>query len=589
MRQDANDGRWSDLDGIRTLIGIIKGSNGRRRLFTLAACMVVILLVNAIGQIRLNQWNGAFFDALADRNLPAFFKQLGVFALIAGFLLALNVTQGWVHSLLKIRMREIITRDVVAEWLKPNRAYRMPLAGSIGANPDQRIQDDARSLTDITTDFCVGLLQSSILLLSFVGVLWTLSEQVVFQAFGTSFSVPGYMVWCALAYALTGSWLTWRVGRPLAALNDEIRASEADFRFTLVHAHEASEGIALYRGEADEQRVINSRLNKVIDVMLRLAGRYARLNWVTSGYGWVAIVFPIIVTAPGFFAGTLTFGTLMMVVGAFNQVQSSLRWYVDNYGNIAAWQAVSWRVIAYRTNLGRLDALGAEAGHIGRASDPAAKFGTTVEFAVACPNGRISLDAPGFSVAPGEHVLIHGPAGCGKSTFFRALAGLWSWGAGQVRLPPRDETMFLPHLPYIPLGSLRDVLAYPTPGKFSDSTVRAALERVQLGHLASSLDEEARWDKELSLDEQQRVAFVRVLLHAPRWVIEDEAMSALDDDARRIVQSIFQEELVETAVVSIGRDEFRNHFYHRVLHLRVQPPGLHLPLEWRDERNGASV
>ncbi len=583
MEQNARNGFTGILDGLRTLTGIVARAGGRRRLMALALVMAAILVINAASQIRLNEWSGAFYDALAQRNLPGFLNQLGVFALIAGFLLVLNVTQGWVNSLIKIGMREAIARDVLAEWLKPNRAYLMPLTGSLGANPDQRIQDDARSLTDITTDFCVGLMQASLLLLSFIGVLWTLSENVVFMAYGTSFTIPGYMVWCALAYALAGSWLTWRVGRPLAALNDEIRAKEADFRFTIVRAHESAEGIALYRGEEDEARIVSGRLDAVLAVMRRLAGRYARLNWVTASYGWAAIVFPIIVTAPGYFAGTLSFGTLMMVVGAFNQVQSSLRWYVDNYGNIAAWQAMSWRVIAYRHNLGRLNTLGGEAGRIELVEDTGERLAANAEFAVSCPNGRITLEEPDFSVAAGEHVLIHGGPGCGKSTFFRALAGLWPWGAGKVEAPPRGGIMFLPHFPYIPLGTLRDVLTYPAPGKFSDTAVRAALERLRLGHRAANLDEVARWDKELPLDEQQRIAFVRVLLHAPQWVIEDESMSALDDEARQIVQSIFETELAGTAVVSIGRDELRNHFYHRIYHLRTQPPGLRLPLQWREE------
>lgn len=553
---------------------------GHYRVVVFAAAMVAIIVLNVIGQLWLNDWHKAFYDTLEQRNLPGFKEQLVVFAVIVSALLTMGVGQTWLNAVLKIRMREMITGDVLSEWLKSKRAYRMPLAGEIGSNPDQRIHDDARSLTDISTDFCVGLVQASLTLVSFVGVLWVLSERVVFTMNGSTFTVPGYMVWCAVAYALVGSWMTWKVGKPLVRLNAETRAREADFRFTLLRVNESAEGIALYRGEADERRLVKGKLSEVIIMMMRLTNAHVRLMWVTASYGWMAIVVPFIVTAPGYFAGTLSFGDLMKVVGAFTLVQSSLRWYVDNYPSIAAWQAMSWRVITYRNVLGKLDRLGAEAGFIDRTEGANCIISTGVGFVVAAPNGRITVEEPDFKVAPGEHILISGSTGGGKSTFFRALAGLWPWGTGKLTLPPRDDMMFLPHSPYIPLGTLRDVLTYPRNGAFTDDEVMAALDRLQLSHRAMVLGRLARWDKELSLDEQQRIAYVRVLLHKPKWVIEDESMSALEDDVRHLVQSIFEQELAGTAVITIGRDEFRNHFYQRLYHLRVRPPGLTIPFRW---------
>lgn len=308
--------RGSALDTIHTLLGIIRGSSGRRRLAILAIGIVAIIIATALAQLRLNIWQRDFYDALAQRNFPAFLRQLGVFAIVAGFLLVLNVSQTWMNALLRIRMRETITRDLLIEWFTPRRAYRMPLAGEIGNNPDQRIQDDARALTDITTDFCVGLVQASLLLASFLGVLWVVSDEIVFSFNGSTFTIPGYMVWWAIAYALIGSWLTWRVGRPLPELNAALRAAEADFRFTLMRANEASEAIALNGGEADEQRSALGKLGAVIAMTLRLAGRHATLTWITASYGWAAIVVPFIAAAPGYFAGTLSFGSLMMITGA---------------------------------------------------------------------------------------------------------------------------------------------------------------------------------------------------------------------------------------------------------------------------------
>jgi putative ATP-binding cassette transporter len=582
MTGDTATPQWSTLGTIQTLLGIIRGSGGRRRLTILAIAIAGIIVATALAQLRLNAWQRDFYDALAERNFTTFLAQLGVFAMIAGTLLVLNVSQTWVNALLRIRMRETITENLLAEWYRPRRAYKMPLAGEIGDNPDQRIQDDARGLTDITTDFCVGLVQASLLLVSFLGVLWVLSDEIVFSFNGSTFTIPGYMVWLAIGYALIGSFLTWWVGRPLAMLNAQLRATEADFRFTLMRANEASEGIALNSGEADEQRSALRKLGAVITMTLRLAGRHATLTWVTASYGWAALVVPFIAAAPGYFAGTLSLGSLMMIVGAFGQVQQSLRWYVDSYPNIAAWQALSERVLSYRDVLIRLGRLGADAGLIEAAEHRESRLAISDDFAVLCPTGRLTLDQQGITVGPGEHVLIQGPPGCGKSTFFRALAGLWPWGSGRIELPPRKDMMFLPQLPYMPFGSLRQVMTYPAPEKFSQAAVLAALERLQLGHRAPSLDHIARWDKELTFDEQQRVAFIRVLLHAPAWVIEDEAMSALDADARRAVQSIFENELAGAALVSIGRDGFHNGFYSRVYRLQSQSPRLELPLRLAD-------
>ncbi|MEJ2124973.1 MAG: ABC transporter ATP-binding protein/permease [Alphaproteobacteria bacterium] len=564
------------------LVLIVGQIVGRYKVVLLAAAMVAFIFLNVIGQLWLNDWHKTFFDALEQRDLPEFINQLFVFLSIVSVLLVLGVGQTWVHAVLKIRMREIITTDVVAEWLKPKRAYRMPLAGEIGSNPDQRIHDDARSLSDITTDFCVGLVHASLTLVSFVGVLWVLSERVVFSVNGSTFNVPGYMVWCAIAYAVIGSWLTWRVGRPLVPLNAEMRAREADFRFTLLRVNESSEAIALYGGENDERKYVKGKLGNVISMMMNLTNAHVRLMWVTASYGWMAIVVPFIVTAPGYFAGTLSFGDLMKVVGAFTQVQSSLRWYVDNYPNIAAWQAMSWRVITYRNVLGKLDKLGVDAGIIEVDEKTGGKIIAGKDFSVAAPHGQISVKEQDFKVSPGEHVLVAGLTGSGKSTFFRALARLWPWGAGRVELPSRSDMMFLPHAPYIPLGTYREVLTYPHTTEFSDEAVTAALERLDLGHRADVLDRVARWDKELSLDEQQRIAYVRVLLHKPEWVLEDDSMSALEEDVRAVIQSIFEEELVGTAVVTLGRDEFQDHFYQRVYHLQSQPPGLQVPFQWQD-------
>jgi vitamin B12/bleomycin/antimicrobial peptide transport system ATP-binding/permease protein len=554
------------------LVRALATSPYRRRLGFLAAGIVIVVCANAAGQIRLNSWQGAFYDAIEQKHIAAFTTQLLVFVVIAGGLLVLVVSQTWLREMINVRLREWLTEDLLDQWLAPKRAYMLGFAGQIGVNPDQRIQQDAQHLTDLTTTLAIGLLQSTLLLVSFVGVLWVLSDQVVFDIGGRRVAIPGYMVWCALAYSLGGSLLAWRVARPLVALNAERYALEADLRFALVRVNEHADGIALHGGEADERRLLDEPVQRVVAIMARLAGALARLTWITSGYGWLALVVPIVVAAPGYFDGELSFGALMMVVGAFNQVQSSLRWFVDNLAQIADWRATLLRIVSFRDVLPEIDTIGEEAGRIAIVSGEADRL-VLEDLAVALPEACATLDEARVEVGPGEHVQMLGKPGVGKSTMFRALAGMWPWGAGTIRVPPREAMMFMPQRPYLPLGTLRAAVSYPAEPDFDAAAAQAALERVGLGHLASSLERRERWDRHLSLDEQQRLAFARLLLHAPRWVVLDDATGALDDDHRERVLSIFERELAGTALIRLGRDPAPDGSWDRVLHILELPDG----------------
>jgi putative ATP-binding cassette transporter len=553
---------------LSSLLSALWASRYRRRVGLLAAGIVIVLCANAVGQIRLNVWQGAFFDALEQRNLATFAAQLLVFGVIVGGLLVLVVAQTWLKEMLQVRLREWLTHDLLDRWLAPKRAYLLAHAGEIGVNPDQRVHEDTRHLIDLSADLAVRLLQASLLLVSFIGVLWVLSAQVVFVIGARSFTIPGYMVWCALAYAIGGSWLAWRVGRPLIPLNATRYAREADLRFSLVRVSECAEGIALYGGEADERRILNGTVEHVLTVMGRLAGGLARLTWVTSGYGWLGLIAPIVVAAPGYFGGGLSFGGLMMVIGAFNQVQQSLRWFVDEFHRIADWRATLLRVMALREALAVPDGSDDGCERVALA-DHAAEHLALDNLTIALGCSHATFDHPTVEIAPGERVLIVGETGSDKSTLFRAMAGLWPWGSGTIHLPPRHSMMFMPQRPYLPLGSLRAAVSYPAaPGRFEDAAVRAALMRVGLGHLVPALEQEQRWDKELAVEEQQRLAFARLLLHQPRWVLIDDAMGALDEEHRQLMLSIFEHELADAAVISIGRSPVHDGFYSRILHFR---------------------
>jgi putative ATP-binding cassette transporter len=555
---------WGQL---KSLLATMRTSRLRWRLLWLAIGIAVAICVSMVGQVRLNAWQGDFFDALEQRDLHAFGTQALVFLVVVAGLLALVVAETWLREMLEVRLREWLTHDLLDRWLVPKRAYFLGLTSDIGVNPDQRMQADALRLTEFSVTLSIGLLRSSLLLVSFLGVLWLLSGEVVFALGGSSFTVPGYLVWCALAYAFVGSWLTWRMGRPLIAINAERYAHEAELRFALVRISECAEAISVHGGEMDERRALDRPVERVVEVTRRLANGLARLTWITSGYGWLAMLVPILVAAPGYFHGTLSFGELMMTIGAFNQVQQALRWFVDSFPQIAEWRATLLRVVALHDALPKLEKLGDDTSRINVVQRPSA----TVAFedlSVIVPDGSIGLDQPLVELAPGDRLLITEESGADKSVLFRAMAGVWPWGGGTIHLPPRESVMFVPQRSYLPLGSLRDDVTYPAAsGCFDDEEVCTVLERVGLGHLIPVLDREARWDKELSPEQQQRLVLARVLLHKPQAVFFDEVMGALGGEGHRLTLSIFDHELADTTVVSIGGGPAQHSFYNRTVSL----------------------
>jgi putative ATP-binding cassette transporter len=555
------------LGQVGALITVLRVSRERNVIIGMALGIAVVVVLTAVGQVYLNTWQGGFYDALARRDLMQFTRELGVFAGIVAALVVLGVLQAWFREMLKIRLREGLTRDLLDQWLRPRAAFRLAAVGEIGVNPDQRLQEDTRHLTELTADLGIGLFQASVLLVSFVDVLWELSDRVAIPFQGHPVIVPGYMVWCALAYAAAGSLITWYVGRPRIRFNAEHYAREAKLRFALVRLSEAAEGVALDNGEDAERRLIDRVFADVLEIMARLANNMAKLTWVTSSYGYIALVFPIAVASPGYFQGTLSFGALMMVVGAFNQVQGSLRWAVDNFPGIADWSATFLRVMNFYDALIDLDRRDVAGPHIAVLEHPEDR----IEFrdlAIRIGGAMTGIREGDTLIRPGERVQILGPPGTGKALLFRIMAGLWSDGTGTVLLPSRDSMMFLPQRPYLPPGTLAQVLAYPAlPETYGEPALVAALDRVGLGRFQPSMERGEAWDREMSIAEQQALALVRVLLHRPRWLVMDEALGTLDEVAREKLLSILGADLPHTAVVSIDAIPLQIPFFTRTLHL----------------------
>jgi putative ATP-binding cassette transporter len=505
---------------------------------------------------------------LSRRDLRGFLFQLAVFFMIAGFLLIINVIQRWLVETLEFKLREGLTRSLLQEWLLPRRAFWLANSGAMGVNPDQRIHEDARKLCELSADLGVGVLQASVLFGTFAGVLWGLSSNFTFRFGETDYVIPGFMLWAAILYASAGSLLSFWIGHGLINRNAERYAREADLRFSLVRVNEHVDDISLAAGEADEKRRIEGRLSDVLAATRRIVWGHANLTWVTAGFGWVTIVAPILVAAPLYFTGKVSFGGLMMAAGAFTQAQSSLRWFIDNFSAIADWRATLLRVASFRHALITTEEPDAFAGRIAYAEgDPGAIRIEDLE-SVSTAHDDV-LRETSVVVGAGERVIILGAPGTGKTQLFRALAGLWPWGAGRITRPRGERIFYLPRgAPYLPRGSLREVLAYPLkPESFSTDVCTRALFRLGLERLAPLMDETRRWDRELSQDEQLCLVFARMLIQMPPWVLIDGTLGALDDHVLELVMDIFSRELKATALIHIGGVAQAHALFTVLLHL----------------------
>ncbi|MBI5717647.1 MAG: ABC transporter ATP-binding protein/permease [Burkholderiales bacterium] len=559
---------------VRELLGALRVSAARKRLAVLAGGIVVAIGLTAYAQVRLNSWNQPFYDAISRRDVRDFLWQLGIFGVIAGVLLVLNVAQRWLVETLLWRLREALVTDIVGLWLQPRRAFWLQGSGPIGAHPDQRMHDDMLKLCELSVGLGVGLLQASILLGSFASVLWVISKDFSIFFNGRDHALPGFMLWVAILYAAAGSLLSYWVGKSLITRNAERYQREGELRFSLTRINEHLDGISLAGGEADEKRRVAIHLGDVLHATSRVVLASTNLTWVTAGFGWVTVVAPTLVAAPLYFSGKVSFGGLMMAAAAFTQAQSSLRWFVDNFGGIADWRATLLRVAGLRQMLASdLEAKQRDSRITYVDGEP----GTLAieALVVHAWSGHDRLDAERLVVHAGQRALILGTPGTEKTLLFRALAGLWPWGSGTVRRPGGETIHYMPRgTPYLPRGTLAEALTYAMePSNPSRAAMVAALSSVGLQRLAPLLDKSGRWERELSVDEQLLLAFARVVLQAPPWLVMDEAFGAFDDDTLERIIDVLTGPLAHTGVVHIGSaGEAHDRLFTQVVHL-VKAPG----------------
>src|SRR5689334_1286596 len=545
----------------------------------IARLLLFAILALAFGMVymnvQINEWQNLFFNTLQDKNKPEFYRQIVRFSLLAGVWIVMNVYSLYLTQLLQVRWRRWLTDKYLKDWLADRTYYPMAISGSQADNPDQRIAEDLKIFVDSTLSLSIGLLNALVTLVSFVGVLWVLSGPLPVPLFGEGFSIPGYMVWVALLYAGLGNWLAHTIGKALIGLNFNQQRYEADFRYMLVRFRENMEGVALYRGEADELRNFGIGFQNIFRNWWSIMRRTKQLTWFTSGYGQLAVIFPFVVAAPRFFSGAIPLGGLMQTASAFGFVRESLSWFITAYPAFAIWKATVDRLIGFHRTI--------EAAHLNQREqrgievvEGATRALRVEELELRLPTGERLLAHARLTIEPGSRVLIQGASGSGKSTLLRAIAGIWPFGHGHIYEPASFHALFLPQRPYFPLGTLREAMCYP--GRldaFGIEQIDEVLRAVGLTHLIARLDVSLNWSMQLSGGEQQRVAFARALLQKPAWLFLDEATSNLDEASQAELYQLVIRRLPGTTIISIAhRDELTRYHTQRI-ELRPRGEGPH--------------
>ncbi|KVN37462.1 ABC transporter ATP-binding protein [Burkholderia pyrrocinia] len=524
--------------------------------------LVTIIVINLCVvwiNVRLNKWNAQFYNALQSKDVHDFPNLLLQFSALAFAFIILAVYGRYLRQMLGFRWRQWLTERFLGQWLGDRAFYRIE-RDRLADNPDQRITDDLQSFATTTLALSLDLLSTVVTLVSFITILWSLAGALTVTLGATPIAIPGYMVWAAALYAVIGSLIIQKVGHPLVSINYQQQRVEADFRFGLIRVRENAEQIAFYDGETTETGNARNLFMRIRDNWWRVMKYTKRLTFVLSFYGQIAIIFPLVVAAPRYFAGAFSFGVLMQISSAFGTVSDSFSWFINSYATLVEWRATVNRLREFKRVMG--------ASHLKESVSPATEHGginlhyvdaerlSTSSLKLALPNGNALADIGSVTIEPGSRWLVVGKSGSGKSTFMRALAGLWPFGDGAIDAPVSARMMFVPQTSYLPIGTLKAALTYPaTADAYSDDACRDALRACRLEDYADRLSENAHWTRVLSPGEQQRLAGARVLLHKPDFLFLDEATSALDADNEARLYHLFNERLPQAAIVSIAHRE----------------------------------
>lgn len=534
------------------------------------AAIIFLSLGSVYLSVQFNEWNRVFYDALQNKNFPVFKQQLFKFTWLALIFIVVSIYKVYLTQGLEMNWRRWMTNQYMDKWLH-NHAYYYTEHQHQVDNPDQRIASDLSALTSGTLSLSLGLLSSLVTLFSFVTILWSVSGPISFMLGSHNITIPGYMLWFALLYALVGSVIVGFIGRPLVKLSFNQEWFEANFRFGLIRIRENSDAIALYHGEKSEKKQLTDNFEAIRSNWWSSMRVTRRLNFASSFYGQFAIIFPILIAAPRYFSGAIQMGLLMQISSAFGQVQDSLSWFINAFNDLASWKACVNRLAGFNA---AIDQVNAQPRNI--ALGDAKRGDLQLEnLTLTLPNGNPLFSSVSASLATGERVLVAGPSGCGKSTLLRAIAGVWPYGTGEINTAENKKQLFLPQRSYIPIGSLREALTYPeeTSLEYTDERLCEVLEWCNLGYLQPVLDQYANWSQRLSPGEQQRLAFARAMLIKPDILYLDEATSALDDDTEQRMYTLLLEKLPKTTVLSVAHRNSVAKYHQHCWRFKLQENG----------------
>jgi vitamin B12/bleomycin/antimicrobial peptide transport system ATP-binding/permease protein len=547
-------------------------SEDRWRALALLVFIISMNMALVYINVRLNAWQAGFYDTLTKKDVGGFRASLIEFSILAFLYIIIYSYRTYFRQMLEFRWRQWLTDRYLLRWLGDNAFYRIE-RDKLADNPDQRISDDLQALATTTLALSLDLLSTVVSLVSFVTILWGLSGALSFVLVGHPIAIPGYMVWVAALYALAGSWVMHKFNHPLVSIEYQKQRVEADFRFSLIRVRENAEQVAFYNGAATEDanlKTIFSRIRSNWKLVMKFT---RRLTLVTTLYGQLALIFPLVVASPRYFAGAFSIGVLFRISSAFGNVSDSLSWFINSYPTLAGWRATVNRLREFQRVMGTQ--------HWAEAASPATLHGginwhlsdeaklATHDLTLALPNGQTLSTIGSVTFEPGSRWLVSGPSGTGKSTLMRALAGLWPFGEGSIDAPVGAHMMFLPQQSYIPIGTFKAALTYPSSADaFSDAACREALRAASLGAYADQLELSEHWARRLSLGEQQRLAFARALLHKPDYLFLDEATSALDQETERSLYETVIAQLPKAAIISIAHRESLQAFHPHTIEMR---------------------
>lgn len=515
----------------------------------LALSLGILTVAQIVAQVLLNLWSARLFDALEERDMNAFLVMVGWFGLILAGGTVVTVTHLRVKRRLQLRWRTWLTHRLLGDWMSDARYYQLAYLPGEHDNPDGRIAEDIRIATEVALDLAHSMFYSLLLLISFTHILWRLSGEGYLDLGFAEVTIPGYLVVIAVFYALAGTTVAVLLGRPLVRAADRRQHDEASFRFGMAHVRENAGKIALSHGETDESSRLSELFKQVGLAWNRQTNALTNVFLFTSAYSTLSVAFPILIVSPRYIAGTISLGVLMQTAQAFQQMAAGLSWPIDNLARVAEWRASVERVLGLHEALQLLREQARERIIV----EPGeAKVLAIRDLIINNPDGGSVLRISKIDFRPREHAVISGDPGTALK-LFKAVAGLWPWGHGRIELPAGEIVHFVSQKPFLPRGTLRDAISYPPRDRpFDDTAITDAFKRVGISGLSERLDQVDMWDQVLSVGEQQRLSFARLLLHKPTWIFLLEATDALDPPCEHSLMRMLQDEFSDSTVITIG-------------------------------------